>query len=176
MNSGDRWLASVRGIRPEYSKYLRRGLGEILILFSLFGNQVPSVVNPAARVENIVQKLLENADEERWWSLSRDFQLLAEAAPEAFLSALDQELDQLAAVTVLFGEDKGSQAGVGREYVSNLLWALESIHRMKHKSVERDVRFSYYNQHLVRTFRLRSWRTRRVNRTMGFSGSILTAG
>ena len=76
-----------------------RGLGEIPILFSLFGNQVPSVVNPAARVENIVQKLLENADEERWWSLSRDFQLLAEAAPEAFLSALDQELDQHAAVT-----------------------------------------------------------------------------
>jgi hypothetical protein len=58
MNAGDRWLASVRGVRPEYSEYLRRGLGEILILFSLFGNQVPSVVNPASRVENIVQKLL----------------------------------------------------------------------------------------------------------------------
>jgi hypothetical protein len=25
MNSGDRWLASVRGVRPEYSEYLRRG-------------------------------------------------------------------------------------------------------------------------------------------------------
>jgi hypothetical protein len=88
---------------------------------------VPSVVNPASRVENIVQKLLENADEERWWSLSRDFQLLADAAPEAFLSALDQEFDQHAAVNVLFGEDKGSQAGVGGEYLSNLLWALESL-------------------------------------------------
>jgi transcriptional regulator with XRE-family HTH domain len=127
MDSRDRWLASVRGVRPEYSEYLRRGLGEILILFSLFGKQAPSVANPAVRIETIVQKLLQNADQGRWWSLSRDFQLLAEAAPDAFLTAVDEELDQHAAVTVLLSEDKGGPAGIGGEYVSNLLWALQSL-------------------------------------------------
>jgi hypothetical protein len=105
-------------------EYLRRGLGEALILFSLFGGHARSVADAGARVDRIVQRLLEKADRERWWSLSRDFQLLAEAAPETFLAMLDDGLARDAPVTVLFGEDGGPFGG---EHVSNLLWALESL-------------------------------------------------
>ena len=45
------------------------------------------------------------------------------------------------------------------------------IRRMTHKYVEGQVRFSYDNQWLIRALRLRSWRTRRVNRMAGLSGS-----
>ncbi|HWX14783.1 MAG TPA: hypothetical protein VNY06_08075, partial [Methylocella sp.] len=41
------------------------------------------------------------------------------------------------------------------------------IRRMTHKYVEGQVRFSYDNQWLIRALRLRSWRTRRVNRRAG---------
>jgi transcriptional regulator with XRE-family HTH domain len=124
MDPDDRWLANLKGVRPQYSEYLRRGLGETLILFSLFGGHARSVANAGARVDGIVQRLLEKADRERWWSLSRDFQLLAEAAPETFLAMLNEGLARDAPVTVLFGEDGGPFGG---EHVSNLLWALESL-------------------------------------------------
>jgi hypothetical protein len=53
--------------------------------------------------------------------------------------------------------------------------SLTRIRRMTHKYVAGQVRFSYDNQWLIRALRLRSWRTRRVNRMAGLSGSILTA-
>jgi hypothetical protein len=124
MDPDDRWLANIKGVRPEYSEYLRRGIGETLILFALFGKYVRSVSGTSARVDGTVKRLLERADRERWWSLSRDFQLLAEAAPETFLAMLEEGLAQEAPVTVLFGEDSGLFGG---EHVSNLLWALESL-------------------------------------------------
>ena len=124
MNPDDRWMANIRGVRPEYSEYLWGGLGETLILFSLFGDYAPSVVGAKARVDGIVRRLLEQADRERWWSLSREFQLLAEAAPDTFLAMLEEGLEGDAPVTVLFGEDGGPFGG---EHVSNLLWALEAL-------------------------------------------------
>jgi transcriptional regulator with XRE-family HTH domain len=124
MDPDERWLANIKGVRPQYSEYLRCGLGETLILFSLFGSHARSIAGANARVDSILQRLLDKADRERWWSLSRDFQLLAEAAPEAFLAMLEEGLERDAPVTVLFGEDGGP---VGGEHVSNLLWALEAL-------------------------------------------------
>ena len=124
MDPDERWLANIKGVRPQYSEYLRRGLGETLILFALFGKYARSVADAGPRIDRIVQRLLDKADRERWWSLSRDFQLLAEAAPETFLAMIENGLDGDAPVTILFGEDGGPFGG---EHVSNLLWALESL-------------------------------------------------
>lgn len=124
--SDERWLANLKGIRPEYSGYLRRGLGETLILFSLFASHVPSVVGAQTGVESLVRRLFENADAQRWWSLTREFQLLAEAAPATFLSVLDEALRQGNNVDVLFGEDLDPLFGGGNN-IAELLWALESL-------------------------------------------------
>ncbi|MFN4281587.1 MAG: helix-turn-helix domain-containing protein [Alphaproteobacteria bacterium] len=121
----ERWMAATKGIRPEYSGYLRNGLGETLILLSLFGDRVVSVAGVRSRAEYIVHKLLDGASRERWWSLSRDFRLLAEAAPMQFLDAIDDSLlrnDR--PILSLFGADGGPFGG---EHISNLLWALESL-------------------------------------------------
>jgi transcriptional regulator with XRE-family HTH domain len=124
MEPDERWLAATKGIRPEYSEYLRRGLGETLILFSLYSRHVPCVSNAAIGVENLVRRLLGNADQDRWWSLSREYQLLAEAAPDVFLAVLDDALHRDTAVDVLFSEDGGFSGGT---YLADLLWALESL-------------------------------------------------
>ena len=126
MAPDERRLAGLKGIKPEYSGYLRRDLGETLILFSLYASHVPSVVGAQAGVENLVRKLLENADQQRWWSLIREFQLLAEAAPGTFLSVLDGALHEGKNVDVLFAKEGDPLFGGGTN-LAELLWALESL-------------------------------------------------
>ncbi|MDF0579227.1 helix-turn-helix domain-containing protein [Bradyrhizobium yuanmingense] len=123
----DRWYASMRGIEPEYSAYLRHGLGETLILLALFGDKTSMVPNASQYPDSVVRKVLRGADGQRWWSLSRDFQLLAEASPEEFLSAMDDSLDnEKPPIAALFGSDESPIFG-SAEHLSDLLWALESL-------------------------------------------------
>lgn len=125
MNPDERWMAGVRGIHRHYSGILRHGIGQVLILLALWGDKVRIVPDAARRVDAIVDKLLRNADQQRWWSLSRDFRLLAEASPGAFLSAIEDSLDQSdPPIRALFGVDGGVFGG---EHLSDLLFALESL-------------------------------------------------
>lgn len=125
MDPGERWMAAVRGVRPEYSGMLRHGIGQVLILLALWGDQIRTVPDAKNRADAIVTKLLNKADAQRWWSLSHDFRLLVEASPRAFLDAIDDSLDQdLPPLRTLFQADDGM---FGAEYLSSLLWALESL-------------------------------------------------
>ncbi|MGX9148040.1 helix-turn-helix domain-containing protein [Mesorhizobium sp. 128a] len=126
MDPGERWMAGVRGIHRDYSGMLRNGIGQVLILLALWGDRVRAGPDAGRRTDNIVSRLLKNADQRRWWSLSSDFRLLAEAAPQAFLAAIEESLDQHEpAIASLFGHDGGGF--VGTEYLSDLMWALESL-------------------------------------------------
>lgn len=126
MDPSERWMAAVRGVHPEYSGLLRHGVGQTLILLALWGNRIRTVPDAGQRADVIVTKLLQNADPQRWWSLSRDFRLLAEAAPSAFMDAIESSLDrQDPPIGALFGHDEGGLFGT--EHLSNLLWALESL-------------------------------------------------
>jgi transcriptional regulator with XRE-family HTH domain len=126
MDPDERWMAAVRGIRRDYSGMLRHGIGQVLILLALWGDRVRTLPDAGRRAEAIVGKLLQNADQRRWWSLCRDFRLLAEASPAAFLTAVEDSLDQNdPPIGALFGHD---EAGVfGAEHLSDLMWALESL-------------------------------------------------
>lgn len=122
----ERWMAAVRGVHCAYSEILRHGIGQVLILLALWGNQIRAVSNTDLRADTIVRKLIGDADRQRWWSLSRDFRLLAEASPEAFLSAIEESLDQDdPPISVLFGHDQGGPFGT--EHLSDLMWALECL-------------------------------------------------
>lgn len=123
----DRWQASMRGIEPEYSGYLRHGLGETLILLALFGDRATMVPHASQSPDTVVRKVLRSADGQRWWSLSKDFQLLAEASPEEFLSAVEDSLDnENPPIAALFGSDESPIFG-SAEHLSHLLWALEAL-------------------------------------------------
>ena len=126
MDPNERWMAAVQGIRRDYSGMLRHGVGQALILLALWGDLVRTVTEARRRADAIVGKLLGDADNRRWWSLSRDFRLLAEASPEAFLTAVEDSLDQNdPPIGALFGHDEGGVFGA--EHLSDLMWALEAL-------------------------------------------------
>ncbi|MCA1778073.1 MAG: helix-turn-helix domain-containing protein [Xanthomonadaceae bacterium] len=126
MDPDERWMAAVQGVHPEYSAWLRHGIGQVLILLALWGDQARMVPDAARRADAIVEKLLRDADSRRWWSLSRDFRLLAEASPRAFLDAIEDSLDQdEPPIRALFDTD--GEAVFGTEHLSDMLWALESL-------------------------------------------------
>ena len=126
MNAEERWYDPLNQ-KPRYSEFVRRGLGESLILFALYGKRAAHAADPERRPARVLKTLLEKADGQRWRSLSEDFQLLAEAAPERFLELVQHSLDEkpTPAISALFKEDPDPT--FGREYLSNLLWALESL-------------------------------------------------
>ena len=126
MDPGERWMAPVRGVHREYSGMLRHGIGEVLILLALWGNLVRTVPEAGRRADAIVERLLRGADRRRWWSLSRDFRLLAEASPSMFLEAIEDSLDQDdPPIRALFVVDGGGVFDT--EHLADLLWALESL-------------------------------------------------
>jgi transcriptional regulator with XRE-family HTH domain len=126
LEPGERWMAAVRGVQPPHSPTLRHGLGLVLIALALWGDRAHAVPDAPHRAEAIVEGVFRGADRARWWSLSRDFRLLAEAAPDAFLSAIEDSLRQTEPpiVALLETHDGGL---FGAEYLSNLLWALEML-------------------------------------------------
>lgn len=126
MEPDDRWMAAVRGVKPQYSGLLRHGVGRSMILMALWGDKIRTVPDVRRRVDHIVRTLLDGADGKRWWSLSGDFRLLAEASPGAFLDAIEESLDRNdPPIEALFGSDGGGITG--QEHLADLMWALESL-------------------------------------------------
>lgn len=126
LDPNERWMAGIHGVRRDYSGMLRHGIGQTLILLALYGNQAIAVTDTKRRADTIVTKLLQDADKRRWWSLSGDFRLLAEASPSAFLSAVEDSLDQdEPPISTLFVRD--GDGVFGAEHLSDLMWALESL-------------------------------------------------
>lgn len=122
----NRWLAPIHGIRRKYSGLLRQGVGQVLILLALWGDKVEMVAGASRRADAIVARLLKDADARRWWSLSSDFRLLAEASPNAFLNAIEDSLDQNdPPIAALFDSD--GDGPFATEHLSDLMWALESL-------------------------------------------------
>lgn len=126
----ERFAASIHGKQIEHSKHLRKGLTETL---ALVGSrpQALSGCSPA-KAETIavlvVRTLLNKADWERWASLDTHLPLLAEAAPDEFLDAVESVLVDLSASPFheIFAQE-GSGGFGGWNYISGLLWALEGL-------------------------------------------------
>jgi transcriptional regulator with XRE-family HTH domain len=108
------------------SKVLRRGLTETLIAMAVFPEHVRMIPDLQARVHGVIRSLFKRASCGLWWSLSCDFQNLAEAAPEVFLNAVEKGLEGTPPqIMALFRSDEGFMHRT--EYLSNLLWALEML-------------------------------------------------
>jgi len=124
----DRWKASIYGKERKHSKALRHGLAESLVLLALHGDgaRLQLSIRPRDIASRTVSRLLGSGPGwKRWYSLAGLLPGLAEAAPDAFLGALEVELQEnsgdirnLFAETGFFG---GGQVHVG------LLWALEEL-------------------------------------------------
>lgn len=95
-----RWAASLYGKAPDYSKDLRKGIAETLILIAVFGDKVNSgkglglAISAQKWVDNLIYKLLNNANGKIWYSLSDVLPLIAEASPSSFLGCVENSLSQ----------------------------------------------------------------------------------
>jgi hypothetical protein len=124
-----RWMASVFGKRHSMSGELRKSLVETLAIMATcptIGHASPSGTF-SVTIERVIETVLPpGCDWKRWASLRSHFQVVAEAAPEVFLSRIEQDLASSSPVIVqLFQEQTGSFFG-GRMHCE-LLWALESM-------------------------------------------------
>ncbi|WP_231138544.1 XRE family transcriptional regulator [Cupriavidus metallidurans] len=112
------------------SRAIRGGLTEAIIAIALFPEKATLIPAIGQSVDRAVRKLFNDADAALWWSLSSDFRNLAEAAPDAFLDAIDRGLEGTdPPIASLFRSDEGLFHP--NEYLSELLWALEMLARSR---------------------------------------------
>lgn len=124
-----RYAAQVYGKVHPHSGRLFDSICDALIKLAVRGPEKPSLyaLDIEGRVARLVRDLLDNADGTGWLSLASHLPALAEAAPEAFLSAVENSLRQPnAPVTQLITETSSSGFG-GRCWHAGLLWALETL-------------------------------------------------
>lgn len=119
----ERWLANIHGKVSRHSSALREGLAQSVVLLAMNGDLLLDTDGQAAA--NLFVKSLLQVPEpvKRWISIAAWLPDLAEAAPDAFLDALEYLVNDPAAVKVLFTE-----GGIfGSSPHTLVLWALERL-------------------------------------------------
>lgn len=130
-----RLMASVYSKIPKYSKELREGIAQTLILIAVFGDKVNSgrgldlpygYHTSQVFVDNIVKELLNKVDWKLWYSLSDVLSLIAEASPSSFLDAVENSLSQNPPpIMGMFSETEDTFTSHSAH--PSLLWALEGL-------------------------------------------------
>nr|VFJ77953.1 MAG: hypothetical protein BECKFW1821C_GA0114237_11541 [Candidatus Kentron sp. FW] len=123
-----RWAAQVYGKVHPYSGLLFDSICDSLIKLAVRGPEQARLdaLHIEVRVANLVRELLDSADRECWLSLASYLPALAEAAPDAFLRAVEKSLQQSdVPVTQLITETGNSS--MGNCWHCGLLWALETL-------------------------------------------------
>lgn len=127
----DRWRAALFGVVAVHSAGLRQGLAESVALLATRSAEarVDASLRPEDRSANIVRKLFSSVTTwQGWASLSDVLPLLAEAAPDIFLTTLEADLVSAEpAVLGLFAESASGTPIFGRCYHASLLRALETL-------------------------------------------------
>jgi hypothetical protein len=125
-----RWMAGALGRAPRWSTLLRDGLAEGLAVLGTRGQEVPAdaAIRPADHARRIVHDLLQraNADWRLWASLSPVLPLLAEAAPDEFLQAVDEGVRGDSPVLLRLFTDQGAGLFASSPH-TGLLRALETL-------------------------------------------------
>lgn len=126
----ERFAASIHGKQLEHSQHLRKGIVETLALVGSRPQALSSCSLGKAETTAVlvVRTLLNQADWERWAGLDPHLPLLAEAAPDEFLDAVESVLVDLpnSPFHKIFAQE-GSGGFGGWNYMSGLLWALEGL-------------------------------------------------
>lgn len=126
----ERFLRSLTDDRPKrrYSNALQRGLSTTLAMLGAHAGDHPVAGGRTGQelAAQVVRDLLENADEVRWLTLTGQLQLLAEAAPDAFLHALETSLRAEKPTVMAMFREKSDSLNTFSAH-SSLLWALETL-------------------------------------------------
>ena len=125
----DRWAAGIYGKTRDHSAALRQGICETLVILAVHGNSLFNDrlgINVETRVNALIHRLLTPMTPEKLFSQSDNLPMYAEAAPNEFLTILEEDLKaaepQIHALMTPAGS--GVFSGCPR---TGLLWALESL-------------------------------------------------
>lgn len=126
-----RWAAAVYRKTRRESGALIDAMLDSLVKLSVRGTDVDALapLQLDARIARLVDDILRDADRTRWLSVSGFLSELAEAAPDAFLRAVETGLRREDdPVTALIAETARDGTPVtGRCWHADLLWALERL-------------------------------------------------
>ena len=127
LEPGQRYMANIVGKDSTYSETLVRGISRALALLGVH----PEVVSNVPRVENVAFRVVSEVLGEgkgwtTWATLSSNLSTLAEAAPDAFLEAVEDALNTDPDIFrgLFVQEDNTLLSGAPH---TGLLWALERI-------------------------------------------------
>ena len=125
---GERWMASVYGKVREHSVALRTGICETLVLLAVHGNFLFQRldINAKELVSALIRRLLTPLTGDKLLSHEHDLPNYAEAAPDGFLTLLEEDLKLPAPAlrTLLEPAGPGPFDGPSR---TGVLWALERL-------------------------------------------------
>jgi len=124
----ERYTARIYGKVLKHSSGLRKGMSETLALLGNYGDTLINCSQHKPQSTSVlsIREILEQADWQLWGSLNDLLPTLAEAAPGAFLNAVEKALQQ----TPCPFDELFAQEGTGisgRNYMTGLLWALEGL-------------------------------------------------
>jgi len=128
LKSDDRFAYSMYGKYPKYSPYLRKGISETLVFLGIHGKELINCTpqKPEGIVILTIRELFLKKDWQLWASLNDILPILAEAAPEEFLSSVENALKQSPCpFNVLCKQERGRITGAN--YMTGLYWALETL-------------------------------------------------
>ena len=125
-----RWAASIYGKSREFSGVLRAGISETLVLLALHGKHLFGErlgVDCEFEAVKLVRELLTPLRTRLLEANDRDLPLYAEAAPEEFLSIIEEDLRKPNPETCGLMRPAVSSAFGGGCVRTGLLWALEGL-------------------------------------------------
>ncbi len=124
-----RWAANLYGKSRNHSSALRQGVCDTLVLLAVHGNALVGErlgIDLEAGVSGVVRRLLTPSAESTWLSQKNDLPQYAEAAPNTFLSIVEDDLkSEDPQIAALFAPTNTGMFGDCPR--SGMLWALESL-------------------------------------------------
>ena len=125
----ERWMAAIYGKSREFSAALRRGVSETFVLLSVHGNHLFRArlgFDCEVEAARLVRELLAPLKTRVLEANDRDLPVYAEAAPDEFLSILEDDLKSSHPES--YGLIRPAESGIlGVCARTGLLWALESL-------------------------------------------------
>ena len=128
LKPNERYAANIYGKVLKYSHFIREGFANSLALLGGHSNVLNNCSSnkPETVAILVIRKIFENADWLLWGSLDNLLPLLAEAAPDTFLKAVEAATMQKSCPFDELFAQEGSGV-MGGTYLSGLLWALEGL-------------------------------------------------
>ena len=127
LEENKRWMASIYGKVREHSGVVLDAIAASMAKLGYFFESYDDIGNVNGYVRNFVSKLLANANEERWLSMSSYLRSFAEAAPDEFLVAIKNSLENSEKSVLRLLTETQASGAFDRCWHANLLWALEIL-------------------------------------------------